>query len=514
MQQCVELLNEKEKSLNKINVKRLSIMVLSVILLSLLCSCQMTTEQNVVESSLQLPITTEDVESRSTEPDAGDNQLSQFLISDDSFASPIRQYGAEEFININTGSFLAYITYPQGDLQEFDSACKAWVEESLAAYRAEASSGEGELLITYNSYIVDQSYVVVAFNGEFYSPNFAHPISFFKSFNANLNTGKVLQIDNLLEAEELSNLKKYVIESKNLDENFVDEQLLDNFIILDDGIKIILEKGRYTPESEGVVKVFASYDMLKNNDAPIDNNVVVEESVETAPKVLNETEIENLENLKDDVQDISKDELNKNEKVIALTFDDGPGAHTERLLNILKDNNVKATFFVLGSQIDRYPDLLPRMVEDGHEIGGHSWTHRSFKTLSDEELTKEIMQTRAKIASLTGVDALSVRPPYGAYNKHAKAVAKSLGVHFVNWNVDPLDWKTRNAQKTYDSILNSAAQGNIVLSHDIHVSTVDAMERLIPKLLDEGYHFVTVSELLILGKGEIEPGEVYFSMNN
>ncbi len=497
--------------MSKTNVKLLSFIALSVILLVTLCSCQATTN-NTEAQSAQLSTTASDTNNLSTEPNDNEKDLSQFLISDDGFESPVRQYGTEEYININAGNLLAYITYPQGDLAEFDNECKAWVDKTLATYQTEASASEGELLITYNSYIVNENFVVVEFNGEYNSPNYAHPISIFKSFNADLNTGKVLIIDNILEAEEINKLKKYIIETKNLDENFVDEQLLDNWIFLEDGVEIVLEKGKYLPESDGVVKIFASYDMLQNKDDSINNDVVVEEKDEATPKVLNETEIENLENLKQDAQNIAKNEFSENDKVIALTFDDGPGAHTEKLLNILKENNVKATFFVLGSQIDRYPELLPRMIEEGHEIGGHSWTHRSFKKLSDEELTKEIMQTRAKIASLTGVDPLSVRPPYGAYNNNVKAVAKSLGVHLVNWNVDPLDWKTRSAQKTYNSILKNATHGSIVLSHDIHASTVEAMESLIPKLLDEGYHFVTVSELLIMGRGEIKSGEVYFSM--
>ncbi len=499
--------------MKKINFKLISCIVLSVIMLLTLCSCQAITD-NTEAQSAQLSTTTSDANNLSTEPNDDEKDLSQFLISDDGFESPVRQYGTEEYINLNAGNLLAYITYPKGDLLEFDSACKAWVDNTLANYQAEVSASEGELLITYNSYIVNENYVVVQFKGEFNSPNYAHPVSLVKSFNANLNTGKLLLIDNLLEAEEINKLKKYVIETKNLDENYVDEQLLDNWVVLEEGVEIVLEKGKYLPESDGMVKIFASYDMLKSKDVSVSNETTTEETVEIKPKVLNETEIENLENLKEDVQNISKNELNENDKVIALTFDDGPGAYTAKLLNILKENNVKATFFVLGSQIDSYPELLPRMIEEGHEIGGHSWTHRSFKKLSDEELIKEIMQTRAKIASLTGVDPLSVRPPYGAYNNHVKAVAKSLGVHLVNWNVDPLDWKTRSAQKTYNSILKTTTHGSIVLSHDIHASTVEAMESLIPKLLDEGYHFVTVSELLIMGKGEIIPGEVYFSMKH
>ncbi len=490
-------------------MKKIFLKLFILVLLLSFCSCKAIVEEdeeNKVEKTTSAVV--ENKESAEKEEDK--LNLFEFLLADDSFKTPTRDYGEEEYININAGNILAYIVYPKGSLKELDAACKEWVDSTLKQYQEEDISGN--LVISYNSYLVNKSYVVVEFSGEFYSPNYAHPVSISAAFNANISSDKLLKIGDFLKAEEVTRLRKYVMESKNIEEEFVDEKLLDNFVILPDGVELILGKGKYLPESDGLVRIFASYDMLSGDRETKSQ----ERSSETAKdtKNLNEKEQENLSNIKTEENPVKKVEINKDKKLIAMTFDDGPGRYTARLLDILKKNNVKATFFVLGSQIDSHSDLLLRMVEDGHEIGGHSWTHRSFNTLSDEELTKEIMQTRAMIASITGIDTLSVRPPYGAYNDRVKDLGKELGVHFVNWSVDPLDWKTRSADKTYNAIKKDARNGSIILSHDIHKSTVDAMERLIPILLEEGYEFVTVSELITIGRGEIKAGEVYFSMKN
>ncbi len=501
----------------KKNMKKIiSLQVLIIMLLLSFTSCEFHTNRKTVEEGKETVETEtegkEDAETIDAEKNEqnDEDELAEYLISPNILKTPNREYGVEEFIIINSGNLLAHALYPKGDLKELDDACKNWIEEVLNTYQNESESTKGEMVISYNSYVVQDQYVVVEFNGEFYNPSYAHPVLLSASFNADLNTGKVLAIEDFLKDDERKNLKDYVMEVKNLSESDIDEELLNNWMILDNGVEIVLEKGKYLPESDGTVRLLATYETLRGEEKG--NEVLGNEEASSEKKELSKMEEENLSQLKNNPVDIPDIEGIKDKKVIAITFDDGPGAHTTRLLDILKANNVKATFFVLGSQIDTNPALLTRMVTEGHEIGGHSWTHRSFTTLSDEELKQEIMQTRAKIASITGSDPLSVRPPYGAYNERVKNIGRDLGVHFVNWNVDPLDWKTLNSQATYDAIVNTAANGNIVLSHDIHASTVDAMERIIPKLIEEGYHFVTVSEILTMGRGEIQAGEVYFSM--
>ena len=195
--------------------------------------------------------------------------------------------------------------------------------------------------------------------------------------------------------------------------------------------------------------------------------------------------------------------------MIAITFDDGPGPYTSRLLEILGANNAKATFFVAGYRIAGNEQILRSIADGGHDIGGHSWWHNNLVNLSTERaVADEIMMTRERIYAATGVDSRIVRPPYGSHNEFVRGVAAKTGVAFVNWNVDTEDWRTRNADAVYNSIISSAKDGAIILCHDIHSTTVDAMERAIPKLIEDGYQLVTVTELMTHSGKTFESGSV------
>ncbi len=196
--------------------------------------------------------------------------------------------------------------------------------------------------------------------------------------------------------------------------------------------------------------------------------------------------------------------------MLALTFDDGPSPHTERLLDVFNQYGGKGTFFVIGNLIDRRMKILQRISDEGHEIANHSWSHERLTTLEEMDVIDQIMLTRAKLYSTTGKDSLIVRPPYGAYDENLLEIGKKLGVYFVTWSVDTLDWKYKDAEVIYDYIVNNVSDGDIVLCHDLHETTVDAMEKVIPKLVEDGYQLVTVSELLSFSKKGIEPGVMYY----
>lgn len=207
---------------------------------------------------------------------------------------------------------------------------------------------------------------------------------------------------------------------------------------------------------------------------------------------------------------VEEPQIDITKPMIALTFDDGPSAHTQRLLDIFQTYGGKGTFFVLGSTLDNRQDTLKRIADEGHEIGNHSWSHSSFVEISSAEVRNEITKTRNKIYDITGVDSTLVRPPHGACNERIQNIGKELGVSFVNWSVDTLDWKTKNANAVYNEIMRYTADGHIILCHDLHKTTVDAMERAIPDLIEKGYQLVTVSELLTCRGGEITAGKIYY----
>lgn len=187
---------------------------------------------------------------------------------------------------------------------------------------------------------------------------------------------------------------------------------------------------------------------------------------------------------------------------IALTFDDGPHATlTPKLLDILKEKGVKATFFVLGECVAANPAVLQRAAAEGHEIGNHSWGHKAFPRGGGAGVASEINRTNAAIESATGAKPVLVRPPYGATNATiTKRLNEEFGLKVIMWDVDPLDWKVRNSAHVQSEILKSTKPGSIVLAHDIHPTTVEAMAGTIDALKEKGFKFVTVSELVAMDR--------------
>lgn len=192
--------------------------------------------------------------------------------------------------------------------------------------------------------------------------------------------------------------------------------------------------------------------------------------------------------------------------MIALTFDDGPGPYTNRLLNCLKKNNSVATFFVVGSSVNRYKSVVKRTNKLGCEIGNHSWDHPQLNRISSGAISAQLKNTDNAVLTLTGKRPTLLRPPYGAYNS---TVAQTAGKPLILWDVDTLDWKTKNSQSTINSVMGSSMDGSIVLMHDIHLPTVVATETMIPRLIKKGYQLVTVSELAKYKKVKLQKGRVY-----
>jgi peptidoglycan/xylan/chitin deacetylase (PgdA/CDA1 family) len=188
------------------------------------------------------------------------------------------------------------------------------------------------------------------------------------------------------------------------------------------------------------------------------------------------------------------------EPVIAMTFDDGPSpVLTPRLLDILKQRNIKATFFVLGQLVQEHPEIIQRAVAEGHEIANHSWDHKALNKLGEGGLQHELADTSAAISKATGKPVTLMRPPYGATNPRLnRAIEKEYGMKVILWSVDPLDWRDRKPSVVEQRIVAGTKPGAIILSHDIHSTTIEAMPATLDALLAKGYKFVTVSELLAL----------------
>ncbi len=196
-------------------------------------------------------------------------------------------------------------------------------------------------------------------------------------------------------------------------------------------------------------------------------------------------------------------------KLVALTFDDGPSsATTPRLLEILRQKGVHATFFVVGNMAQKSPGLLQQEVAEGHEVGSHTPAHRNLSKMNAAGVRAEAEEMNRIFREILGKTPPFTRPPYGAYNEIART---NMMQPFILWTVDPEDWKYRNAATVRSRVTGAVFDGAIVLMHDIHATTVDAVANIIDDLRARGYEFLTVSEMAKVRGVTLENGGVYGS---
>ena len=197
----------------------------------------------------------------------------------------------------------------------------------------------------------------------------------------------------------------------------------------------------------------------------------------------------------------------KQRPMIALTFDDGPGEYTEELINCLVDNNAKATFFMLGQNVEAYPEIAKELSDAGMELGNHSYSHPDLVTIGAEAAAQQVSNTDAALKAATGFEATVMRPPGGSFNDSVKA---AIDHPLIIWSIDTRDWATKSEDQTYQVVMDNAQDGSVVLMHDIHEWSVKAAIRMIPDLIAKGFKLVTVSELAE-AKGEtLQSGNAYY----
>nr|WP_300858435.1 polysaccharide deacetylase family protein [uncultured Acetatifactor sp.] len=181
-------------------------------------------------------------------------------------------------------------------------------------------------------------------------------------------------------------------------------------------------------------------------------------------------------------------------KKIAITFDDGPHpSYTEQLLDGLKERGVHATFFVTGEHAELHPDIIERMSKEGHVIGNHTYSHMQLTKNNRDTFKEELIKTNEILKEITGEEVQYVRPPYGSWDK---SFEKELNMFPVLWTVDPLDWSSRNVGRITEKIINKTRENDIILMHDYYDTSVTAALKAIDELMEEGYTFVTVEEIL------------------
>ena len=253
---------------------------------------------------------------------------------------------------------------------------------------------------------------------------------------------------------------------------------------LEDRIELILYI--YQEKGSAVQKEVRKLEIDVDNSLILENNKVIDAIIEY--DIYHQTLVE------------------KNNPMIALTFDDGPNHNTSRVLDILEKYNIKATFFILGTNIEGNEKIIKRMNDLGMEIGNHMFSHKLLTKQTDNTIKKEVDKVDNLIFNIINKYPTLIRPSYGTVNNRIK---KLMNRPIIIWNIDTLDWKYHNSKQIANRVFKDVSDGDIILMHDIYRATANSLEIIIPKLLKDGYQFVTVSELLYYKEIDKVAGSVY-----
>lgn len=259
--------------------------------------------------------------------------------------------------------------------------------------------------------------------------------------------------------------------------------------------------------------IFIDYDYIDNDDLCymtfykyILNGNVISSNSDSFEIDIENSSIIKVKNTSFDFDFVTSRKIDTDKKLVALTFDDGPNYNTNKILDVLNKYHVPATFFVLGSKIKGNEYILKKMKDSGMEIGNHTYNHLLLTKYKEDKIKKEITDTNNLIFEITGKEPKLFRPSYGSFNKKIKNISE---MPIIIWDIDTLDWKYHNSKKITSRVVNKVKDGDIVLMHDIYSATSNALDNIIPMLVNKGYSFVTVSDLFYYKGITLEKGKVY-----
>jgi len=206
-------------------------------------------------------------------------------------------------------------------------------------------------------------------------------------------------------------------------------------------------------------------------------------------------------------------EIDWSRPVVALTFDDGPGEYTLDILQLLEENGCRATFFMLADKLGLFPEVVQAMAQSENEIGTHTWAHENLTEVREATVMRSLSQSKERIEGETGRRVRFFRPPYGAVNGTVYQYCKNLELVIIIWSLDSNDWQAKTPDEITHTILSQVQNGDIILCHDIHANTAEAMKTVLPALVAQGYQLVTVSELFSNYSEELHYNAKYSRLN-
>ncbi len=440
--------------------------------------------------------------------------------------------------------------------QTVSAELKAFVDGEVQQFRTEAEAmgaadeknGLYNFTLTYKPYAVGADLLGIKFTETAFSGKTDRK-NYIQTFSYDLKSSQRLVLDDVFDSQQdymtqiAAKVKESLLRNEALKEN-MDEALLNqgvtptiqnfsNFIITpEQKILFYFNRGTVAPAEAGAIEVcipLSEFDTLLNaeNKAMVLGGASAAagaDESQTGEPAEGSAEGDTPEDGKATQQSVelalfptgdnfmkphSIDGIDINGKVVALTMDDGPSKNTPAVLDALKEEGVKATFFIIGENVKGREDILKRAYDEGHEIGNHSWDHTSFQKISlDDVLEKQIGRTNDAIEAATGKRTIIDRPPYGAMSKDLAAQIKRPQ---IMWTADTEDWKNKDVDTSVEKAIGELGDGGMVLWHDLHSTAPGIAKKIIQKLKDKGYQFVTVTQLMQIAKLRGDDVGYYFT---
>lgn len=396
------------------------------------------------------------------------------------------------------------LQYPETGHPEIDARIEAIVTDIRNSFDQEftpqpAPRGEkrrdlkpeATLYLGYETYLAKEDHMTLLFFSTTENVDGMSPHTRIQAFHFNLTEDKEIPAGDLIWPDFKKNASAYTQNYFTSTEPYSlrmfgdyatrldpENGYFDRFTFTEEGVLFHFDRYSLFPGSMGIVTLTIPYDEMKTKQVP-----PVEDPAVTMP--------------------------DKNKKIVALTFDDGPNPfQTNRILDTLEKYDARATFFDLGSLVEKHPQVVQREAALGCEVASHSYDHKNFSKMTPDAIKADVAKTDAAFQKAIGKSPAAFRPPYGSFNDSNKSL---IPAPIYLWSVDTLDWKSRNANAVLKEIKKVGdLDGKVILMHGIYGSTAEAVEKLVPYLQKQGYELVTVSELIYMKHGQAPENSKYY----
>lgn len=393
--------------------------------------------------------------------------------------------------NINTvieedKNILIGINYPVTGIKHLDKIIQNDIENIYNDFKEQyesfnALTEKSELNIDYIYNIINENYINICVHVFIDSSKLNYPIQYIKSYVYDINQNSLMSIRDLIEEDDFS---KFV-------------SLVNTRLIHDYGNCILLDKMKnllttdydfplFTFDTEMITVYFNPSEITESYCDIISIDIKASQL-----KLKFKFNDEKKDIVSKEV-DIPKKVIDPNQKFVALTFDDGPSKYTEKIIDYLYKEDAVGTFFILGNKVEIYDDILIKCIQYGNELGNHSYNHKWLTKLEIDELLTQIDKTQSIIYETTKYKPTVFRPTYGSINNK---IRNNINLDIVLWNIDTMDWKYKSVDKIVARATKNIKDGDIILMHDTYERTYKAIMKIVPILKEQGYQFVTVSEL-------------------